>query len=273
MSTPPPYNPISTSIQSEGQNATIVASDPERKGVVQDLEKLVQWHEKGVLNDQEFKAAKRKLIFDDNLASEVNADAKPLAPSTITPSDPMPAPKDIKLNLYIPPMPKTPTLVGVYPNVDERIIISYGTQSEIGLPPQIRDRGVSQDQWDEMMKELDAVFCKACRWPCFWIYCFMHMLCFGLLFITCAWLLYALCPYGWCFDCYTRYQKLWLKKWNGIMRPKGIYIKFQTIKRDFHEKKYICIAYSEQEIQKLIAEPIFQRGEDVCLVICFCFRF
>ena len=59
----------------------MIGDTDERKGVVQDLEKLVQWHEKGVLNDQEFKALKRKLIFGDNLASEANFDAKQLASS------------------------------------------------------------------------------------------------------------------------------------------------------------------------------------------------
>ena len=60
----------------------MIGDADERKGVVQDLEKLVQWHEKGLLNDQEFNALKRKLIFGDNLASEANSDAKPLASST-----------------------------------------------------------------------------------------------------------------------------------------------------------------------------------------------
>ena len=206
MSTPPPYNPGSdqpppygnTSAQSEGQAVAIAASGPQKNQMVQDLEKLVQWHDKGVLNDSEFQAAKSKLIYDDQ-------SAPPLAPTSVTPSDPMPAPKDIKLNIYVPPMPEKPELVGVFPNVNARIIMTYGSQLEVGLPPQIRDKGVSEQQWNEMMQELDAVMCKACRWPCFWIYCFMHLLCFGLLFITCAWLLYAMCPYGWCFDCYTRY--------------------------------------------------------------------
>jgi len=253
MDQPPAYN--DTSVQSEGQSVAIASSVPQNKGIVQDLQQLVQWHEKGVLTEQEFKAAKSKLIFDDEVAREV--DARP-PPEMVTP-----APKGIKLSIYAPPKPESPKLVGVFPNTEQRIIIRYGTQSDVGLPPQIRDKGVSPQQWDEMMRELDGVMGRACRWPCFWIYCFLHILCFGVLFITFVWLLYALCPYGWCFDCYTRYQKMWLRKWNAVMRPKGIFLKFQVIKRDFHEVKYLCIAYSEEEIQKMIAEPIFQRGEDI----------
>lgn len=246
---PPAYG---NCIENEGQQQISVTNNISNENdintsndkMMNDLDQLIKWHDEGVLNGDEFQAAKNKLIFKKS-----------------------PAPKDISLEVE-----KHPKLIGIHPNINERVIIEmndnpfhteWKNKCKVSIPPQIAAKGVTEREWDLMMDELAETADKSCNYPCQWIYIFFHMLCFMVLFVTFIWLLYALVPYGWCCDCHQRILKQWLMKYNAKLRPKGIFVKFQTIKKDFHEKKYICFAVTPQEIQKLRSEPIFQRGTDI----------
>ena len=261
---PPTYS------QLEGQSAVHLSSNATHEGdnvpghiqikstnpMMQDLNQLIKWHADGTLSDSEFKIAKQKLMI------------KPATSMAVTTTLNI-KPKDISLRVQQDNRPAIPanagTLLGIRPNLRERVIVdvSGSITVEVGLPQQLRDRGFTESEWDQMIGELNAIGGKACHYPCHWIYIFMHILCFAVLFLTMIWLLYVLCPYGWCFDYHQKFLKQWIKKWNDELRPRGFYLKFQNIKRDFHEKKYLCIAFTPEEIHKLQSEPAFQRGQDV----------
>jgi len=114
------------------------------------------------------------------------------------------------------------------------------------------------------MSELRNTQKKACMFPCFWVWVLYIIIL--LITIHAFWgLILCIFPLGYFLDAHQWMLRLFLRKWNkklsnAITGNASVLIKFQTIKKELHEKKYLCIAHTVKEVEKLRKEPIFQRG-------------
>lgn len=168
--------------------------------------------------------------------------------------------------------PSNPVYKNIRPDFSSRIVLpldgwsapEWAATCNQPLPPQLAAKGLSAQQWTRMMTSLQQTQSKACKWPCFHIWVLFIILFFvvGRAIIIPV-LIGALLPLGFCLDVHQMYLKIWLYRTNFKLKQLEILVKFQTIKRDFHERKYISFAFGTEEIQRLRSEPRFQRGEDL----------
>lgn len=200
--------------------------------------------QKGILNSQEYLEAKHELMHGERKFS---------------PSDAEHIPMDAKL-------------ISIHPDLKKRVIIELANDSldaqqwKQAIPfdiPKKLEKKLSKQEWTAIMQHLSSIPDVACLFPCQWVWIFLLILFFVILLRLGIWLFFCLLPLGWILDMAQYLLRYFLCKWNRELKEKNIYLKFQTIKRDFHEKHYLSIAFEPDEIRKLKQEPIFQRGQDI----------
>ena len=105
------------------------------------------------------------------------------------------------------------------------------------LPDQLKDKGIDNKEWEEMIAEFNAINTKACGSPCYVIHkCICSVLCAKCLCISMAWF-FVCCPFCMFLECWgyegcycllhyrTRLEREWFRKWNTRLLHRGIYMK------------------------------------------------
>ena len=211
---------------------------------------LQDQYQKGIINQHQYEQAKNDLMISQQPNIEISTQPE-------------------GQNIAIPAGSK---LINIVPDLNKRVIVELHGNPFEKIPwrqkcliamPNILQNILTKDEWDQMMKELAHTPNVACLFPCQWVWIAILVLFFVVLLWTWTWLFLCLIPLGWFLDCFQYILRRFLCKYNRRLRPKGVYIKFQTIKRDFHERHYLSIAFTPDEINKLKREPIFQRGQDI----------
>eukprot|EP00397_Hematodinium_sp_SG-2012_P024838 GEMP01025897.1.p1 GENE.GEMP01025897.1~~GEMP01025897.1.p1 ORF type:complete len:523 (+),score=95.36 GEMP01025897.1:63-1571(+) len=204
--------------------------------------------------------------------------AKPLSevhvaiPRISTPAQPQP-PVQVQVQVQAPAQQNMHGTIGIRPNTSERVMIElhgwngdeWAPACNRAVPPELARNGVTEALWREVMDELRSTQAKACLCPVFHIYV-LYIIVFVLTIgrvLVLPLLVAAMLPLGWCMDVHQMFLKLFLRHANSKLAPYGVYVKFQNIKKDFEEQKWIMFAFTPAEIDKLKREPIFQRGTDM----------
>lgn len=213
------------------------------------LEKLGQLHSTGKLTNEEFAAAKAKLL-NPNPKDPTDNNNQENHPQNLAPQ--------LQSELQSEPG-ENAVLIGIHPNTNERIIIALENKWDekswrerlcIQIPRELAEKGLPNHQWNTMMSELSKIPSLAFLSPFHWIWSILIIVMLGILgWLIVPILLFAILPLGWILDATQWLLKFWLKKYRQILKRYGIYVKFQTIKRDFHERKYVCFAFTNQEIE------------------------
>lgn len=115
-------------------------------------------------------------------------------------------------------------------------------------PPELLERGVTQAQWDEAMRSLEADVQSKQVSGCAQVFIWITLI---LLPLLCFWQ-----------GQYNRAMRRWLDNLNtNVLLPRGMLAKFQTNRIDKLEFSWLAIALTDAEVELLRREPVMWRPE------------
>jgi len=157
------------------------------------------------------------------------------------------------------PQPKTRITISMGHTFDSDAPLSYSAMKN--PPLELKERGISEYQWQDWMEGLKAAKRKA---PCGGNCCLDSCCCilffcfpFGLLQCLCMTQCPISNPDGHCiYSKFHRAHRTWLTLVNSELEPKGCYMKILSRKRGDTEYWVLVIALTKAETQKLKYEPV-----------------